>query len=303
MEKEYSLEISDYGLSAQQEQDIQKWVPDFSNADIAIRNTLKLMDGQNGGAFYVCYVMDEIKMYGWLRLTIVYPDNSYKAVILYKNSFRETDTENDGVYKAPPTPKGCYTSLDKDILDDYVSFPQYETPTMPIPARTLWRKIQENYSSIPIVKIQQAGSLGQIYFELAQRATEYAQKSGQEFMDAESEFYVPAGDFRAIIEDNGWTVNEARTTFDSVGLLKKDKATNSYQKSKHIKGRYVRFYVFKKSVPLSGNDPVPLEDTTYVGGGFQTKEEKTIKHLETAQKVLLNKYNKLAEQVGVDYEI
>lgn len=267
----------------------------------AISNTLKLMNGKYGGGFYVKYLMDEGTCYGWLNLVVVYPDGTCKSIILYKNWFRETDTEEgNGVYNPPkekPIKGGRYVDWDGDPrADNYVSLAMYETPQMPIPARTIWAMILEYYEKIPIVKISQSSSIEQLVTDLQEWAEAQSNEHDQGFMSDESRFYVTPDDFRKIVEENGWTVSQARTELDMQGLFDKDAKTRGYQKTKRVGNATKRFYVIRKTTVGTNQIPKSLADVTYKTA-FKGRLEKEIEYLKADNMDLVKKYNDLAAKI------
>ncbi len=268
----------------------------------AIQNTLKLMDGQYGGGFFIKFIMDVGTCYGWLNLIIVYPDGCCKSIVMFKNCMRETDTESsNGVYQNPNKPrKNTYKLFNvwdgPDMLNNYDSLTEYETPTMTIPETVIWKKIVENYSKIPIVKINQTSSLEQLLEELCSCAAERAKEYGQGFMDEPDRCYISTEDFREVVEANGWNVSQARTQLDLQGLFDKDTGTRGYQKSKRIGNEVKRFYAIKKR-PSSGEGVLPksLRDTKY-DPGYLTKSEKERKQLQREVRELTDKYNDLLQK-------
>lgn len=265
----------------------------------AIQNSLKLMVGKYGGAFYVKYLMDEGTCYGWLDLIVVYPDGAYKSIILFKNSFRETDTESgNGVYREKTTETKTATKKTKlfppwvgpDELNSFVPMMEYETPTMKIPEVTIWKKILENFDAIPITKINQTATLEQLLDELQTCAAERAKEYGQGFMDDTNQYYISSEDFREIIEANGWNVSQARTQMDMMGLFEKDSGTRGYQKSKRVGGEIKRFYVVRKNPAPVTVVPKSLKNTEY-SKFYKTEAEEQMDSLRMENRELVDKYN------------
>lgn len=276
---EYGVEdlgvtVSDY---ADEEKVVEK-LPSLSSAKVALRNTLKLMNGKNGGGFYVRFLLDAATKHGWLELLIEYPDGSVKNVTMFKNAFRQTDTDSCGVYRGSES-KARRTS---DPLDENYNYEKcdfgfaenFSTPTMPIPSRRLWDLIHENYEKIPIVMIHKTRSLESIYMEMAVLAATYAQGVGLAFMDSETHFCVTAADFRTIAERSEWRVTDLRVEFDKLELLVKDR-TGGYQKSKKVNGRHLHFYMIKKQLPDVKGDIIELDNVEYsIGGPSRAEMER-----------------------------
>lgn len=280
--QEYGVEdlgvtVSDYA----DEEKVIETLPSLSSAKVVLRNTLKLMNGKNGGGFYVRFLLDAASKQGWLELLIEYPDGSVKNVTMFKNAFRQTDTDSCGVYRGaeskryrtgdPLDENYNYEKCDFDFAENF------STPTMPIPSKRLWDLIYENYEKIPITLIHKTRSLDAVYMEMAVLAATYAQGVGLAFMDSETHFCVTAADFRAIAENSEWRVSDLRVEFDKLGLFAKDRA-GGYQKSKKVNGRHLHFYVIKKQIPVAGGDIIELEDTEYSSGGPSKAELERIKH-------------------------
>lgn len=268
------------GLSDKEHEDISNAIPKLTDSTQVTKDSLKLMDGKYGGGFYVRYLQDDVKKYGWLNLIIVYPDKSYKSILLFKNVFRQTDTETNGVYISDNTKvkKGHYREMFSDH-SDWKLMLQYETPNMPIPSPVIWKLITENYVRIPIIKLHQTAPLEHIYLELWHRAAEYAKNPALQFMDTADRFFVPKSDFEQVSKENGWQVNDVKTELDVLGILIRDKAPGSYQYSKRIQGELVRFYVLRKNLPELPAKQLELENTAFKDD-YKTTHEETIARLE-----------------------
>lgn len=286
---------------------------DYNNysqlAKLAIQGALMLMAGKFGGGFFVKFIQDEGTAYGWLNLTIVYPDGSYKTIQLYKNYFRETDTESgNGVWgnqhsnsdkKSSKSAKG-YTFVDWDgpnIEKDYDLLEAYTTPRMPIPARDLWKKILENYEDIPIVKIGQTGSVEQVLADVQAWAESNAKEKGNEFLNGDKEWYIPTAAFREIVENNGWNFSRARTEFDTLNLFVKDNSSRSYQKVKRVGDEVKRFYVIRKDLLTQASPPKLLGEIEYTTS-YKTESERKIARLERQVDDYAKRHNILAEKTG-----
>lgn len=255
----------------------------FTDVKHAIAGTLKLMDGAFGGGFYIRYLQDSGTKRGWLELTILFPDETFKKLIIFKNSLRQTDTESSGVYFRPKKNSNGEISRSYDFMlpvdADFLWLHQYERPDMPIPAKVLATLIRENYPRIPISELHQNSSLEEIYLELYQRALEYSETFSFGFMNKEDRFFVSSGDFNEVVRFHGWSPNEAKTALNAMGLLIKDKNPNSYQFSKRVRGEMLRFYVLRKTLKQNLPEPISLEDTTYQHVP-QSKQEAEIKRLQ-----------------------
>lgn len=271
-------------------------LPKLTDVTIATSGSLKLMDGKLGGAFHVRYLQDDVKKHGWLELIIVYPDNTYKTIVLYKNALRMTQMDDNGVYY-PEDKNGIiknkFYDINSDHADWYALF-AFEAPNMPIPAPAIWTLIKENYESIPVVKIHQTAPIEQVYLDLRRKAAEYAQNTPLQFMDAEDKFFIHTADFNEIAEAHGWNPQKVRVAFDTAGLLITDKAPFSYQYSKRIQGKVQRFYVLKKALTTQVVPVIKLTDTSYQHS-IRSQEEKRIKELESQIKKLTQELCDAAE--------
>lgn len=277
---------------------------------LAIQNTLKVMDGEHGGGFYVQYVMDMGTCYGWLRLTIVYPDGEYKSILLFKNCFKETDLDSgNGVYVDSGKDYGKklkggypkYYPWDGPLANNYVSLTQYENPRMSIPSDAIWKKIVDHYHEIPIVKINHTGTLEQLITELRECATERSQEYGSGFMDDHEKCYISREDFERIAEDNGWAISKVKLEIEMLGLFVRDTNSKGYQKTKKINGEIKRFYVLKKT-PLESPATIStksLNDTKFTTQ-YKTKDEITIKHLQKSLSEMTAKYNQVVAENNLD---
>lgn len=259
------LSVEELGVRVTEDVDedaIAERVPPLSSAKFALRNSLKLMDGRYGGAFHVRFVLDDVQKHGWLELLIAYPDDTVKSILLFKNAFRQTDTESNGIYHAP---KKAGLRFD-EYQDCDLSFTnQYETPDMLIPSRVLWDRILEHYHEIPITKIHKTSSLETVYLDMAKLAATYAKGVGLAFMDTEECFSVATKDFKSIATRHGWEPSALAVEFDKAGLFIKDRG-NGYQKSKKINGKHLHYYVLRKDLPCPEDSVKVLEDTEYKPG-------------------------------------
>lgn len=290
VDEEKELGVMDLGISIPEDADVDvlaEKVPPLSAVGFALRNSLKLMDGKYGGGFYVRFVQDSVQKYGWLELLIAYPDGSVKSVMLYKNAFRQTDTDSSGVYHPTEQEKRArkYDDNDDYIGCDFKFAMDYEAPNMPIPSKVIWDRIRENYHEIPITKIVNVSSLETVYLEMASLAVNCAKRKEFAFMDTDECFFVATEDFRIIAVRNGWRQKDLKVEFDKAGLFIKDK-TGGYQKSKKVNEKHLHYYVLKKELPCDEGDVKTLEDTAYQSWGKNPKEklkedyEKKLKRLE-----------------------
>ena len=191
-----------------------------------IQDSLKLMSGKFGGGFYIRYIQDDVKKIGWLQLILRYEDESYKTVILYKNSFKETSTENDGIYNEtkPKNNKDSKYIISWDGFTgsntDWYMLEKYSSPNMPIPGKILWKLIHKNYESIPIVKIHKTLSIEGMYYEMAKLAIAYSKMQDYSFMNDKDRYFIPDYAFKKLALENNYTLNDIRCSFDMLALIK-----------------------------------------------------------------------------------
>lgn len=266
---ENDVSVEELGVQVMEDVDedaIAEKVPSLSSSKFALRNSLKLMDGKKGGSFNVRFLLDNVQKYGRLELLIAYPDDTVKSVYLFKNAFRQTDTESNGVYDykfkdLSDSEKGKAIYGEYDGCD-YGFIRCFETPDMPIPAKNLWNRIIKNYDKIPVVTINKISSLETVYLDMAISAATYATEPGFDFMYTKESFSVSPEDFKAITTRHGWNPQDLRIEFDKAGLFIKDR-TGGYQKSKRIDGKHLHFYVLRKELIYDENSVTSLEDTKY----------------------------------------
>ena len=179
---------------------------------------------------------------------------------MYKNSFKETSTENDGIYNEtkPKNNKDSKYIISWDGFTgsntDWYMLEKYSSPNMPIPGKILWKLIHKNYESIPIVKIHKTLSIEGMYYEMAKLAIAYSKMQDYSFMNDKDRYFIPDYAFKKLALENNYTLNDIRCSFDMLGLFIKDKG-NGYQYSKKVKGERKRFYVIKKNI-YEGNGKI-----------------------------------------------
>lgn len=138
-----------------------------------LNNTLKLMDGKYGGAFYVRYICDTGRGCGWLQLIIKYPTGMVLTQLLCKNICKISSYEEDGLGEVEGISYQHKTAGEMAVYKPHItdsmrsgfydSLRTYERPNMPIPMRVLWQRIVENYSEIPVVELTIKSSLQDVY--------------------------------------------------------------------------------------------------------------------------------------------
>jgi len=245
-----------------------------------ISNSLKLMNGKFGGGFYIKFVQDYVKKVGWLMLILVYPDDSYKAITLYKNALSETEIGGECMAEEQPLKKGVKEApkvswdgkSQPPIFNDFIGIPlrhcdiqgilKYSSPDMPIPVSALWKLIMDNYRRIPKEYVYETGSNEAIYREMEYRSKEASEQEGFEFMFEESRFYVPSKCFNDVILEHGRKVSEVRSEFNVAGAFIRND-DKSYQLPKKLGGELVRYYVFNRKSKKEVKEPESLESLEY----------------------------------------
>lgn len=201
------------------------------------KGSLKLMNGINGGGFYVRYLQDCVRKIGYLQVIIEYLDKSCISVTLFKNALREVcDDDKSSVYKVnvkeaedqekemekigvkglnEPIETYAYNAgfvLPAKFGDVHV-FDAYSAPDMPIPTLEIWRRIVDNYTKIPVVQTHETSTLADIYWEMEQLALSYVEAAkqnkanvnteteGEKETEGENDFMVDEVYFRVSTED------------------------------------------------------------------------------------------------------
>ena len=277
----------------------------------AIRNALKIMEGEHGGGFYVQYLKDMGTCYGWLNLIIVYPSGEYKSILLFMNCFKETDMDSgNGVYintgKKVKTGYRMFNFWEgPDILNNFEELTEYEDPQMRIPSLALWKIIVENLEKVPIVKINHSATLEQLVDELRAYAAEKAQEYGSGFMDDNEKCFIEKEDFNRIVEESGWITSRAKTEIELQGLFVRDTNSKGYQKTKRVKGELKRFYVLRKTSPKNPSATSTQSLNYAFNPGYRLKSEIEIERLSKELGEMTDKYNKLIAEnnLGKDFEV
>lgn len=231
-----------------EEKEQEEAVQSLDSRSLLQQKCLKLMNGKAGGGFYVRYLQDDRTKIGWLQFVIEYPDGTCKDIILYKNQYQETTFDSDGIWMENKQNAKFVTAWRSEkALDPYV-LDKYESPDMKIPGQVLWNKICINYERIPVVKINQTSTIGEVYSELVSQAIEWSKMKPYEFMNENDRCFIPKEMFDQIAGENNFSVNNLKNTFDLMGMFIKDKGTKGYQFSKKIDGKIQRFYALRKTI-------------------------------------------------------
>ena len=226
----------------------------ISSPDIATRNSIKIMDGKNGGGFYIRKIYDPSTKHTWRELIIVYPDNTTATVTLYQNACRIM----------PEGKNGYYASNGYSYIDRPDELKAYQTDDMPIPAFTLARRMRE-VAVIPTFVINDTITIGQLFAELEAYVMRLSQQPEHVMMSTSYDFLISTEDFRNICISAGWKPLTALRTFEKAGMLIHDEG-NGYQYSKRVGLKIVRFYRIRRRLDIgeAGAQAQSLENTAYV---------------------------------------
>lgn len=225
-----------------------------------LNGSLKIMNGEKGGGFYVRYKFYANSGMGNIELIIEYPDGMVVAIPLCKNVCREVKTEGNVIGKwAKPYPeifeywkltgktepaKHHAAGKGGGSKNDYESFIKYERPDFKIPIEIIWRQICSLWEEIPIRTQHEAVVLEDVYFALLDYGNEKAEEN-EVFQDEKSVF-LKKSEIEEIVNDMGYNFNDIRRLFDNRDLWIKDKGSQGYQFSKKIDGKKQHFYRLKK---------------------------------------------------------
>ena len=209
-----------------------------------LAKSLKLMDGKYGGAFYVRYLCDTSRGCGWLQMLIEYPTGLVQTRLLCKNVCMTSSYEQDGVgvVKENSAQKRPHI-VDSIKTGRFDILMELERPDMPIPMSTLWQRIIENYSEIPVFEVAVKTSMQDVYEALL----EFGENLVKTDAGRQGNGYIllTKDEVQNTIASLGYALNEIRTEFALRGLWVTDKNSGSYQKTKKVDGKNVRFYALK----------------------------------------------------------
>ena len=224
-----------------------------------LNKSIKLMNGKQGGAFYVRYLFDESRGIGWLQLTLEYPDGTLVGVLLCKNVCIETDTKDEGVGEVETTygpARDVPSSLrgktkriiprlkNSQSYGEYGKFTKYERPDFSIPMDVLWSRIVELWEHIPIEKWTGSFKWQEVY----QVLLDIGENKDFEYKD-EKCVYLTRSEIEEVAEEMGHNFNDIRESFELRKLWYKDKNSLGYQRSKKISGKIQRFYALRRKLP------------------------------------------------------
>lgn len=217
-----------------------------------LAKSLKLMDGKYGGAFYVRYLCDTGRGCGWLQMLIEYPTGLVQTRLLCKNVCMTSSYEQDGVgvVKENSAQKRPHI-VDSMKTGGFDILMELERPDMPIPMSTLWQRIIENYSEIPVFEVAVKTSMQDVYEALL----EFGENLVKTDAGRQGNGYIllTKDEVQNTIASLGYALNEIRTEFALRGLWVTDKNSGSYQKTKKVDGKNVRFYALKTELADGNN--------------------------------------------------
>lgn len=286
-------------LTENQKKEREASIQVSASRNLLNQDCLKLMKGKCGGGFYTRYLQDDTTKIGWLQLVIEYPDDTCKAVTLYKNAFREATFDSDGFLQNEKSSNArCVTEWDTGKLGNPYILEKYASPNMPIPGQVLWDKIRENYENIPVVKINQTSPLEEVYQELIEAAGELSKTNGNEFMKKEDRCYIPKDLFDKIAEENKFNADDLKNNFDLMGLLVKDKGTKGFQYSKRVDGVKQRYYVLRKNFGTQPSDVSKMENCDDLE--FMTKIKTKAEQEREKRNALIKRIGDAIEEDGID---
>lgn len=251
-------------------------------------NALKLMNGKYGGAFYVRYICDIGRGYGWLQLLIEYPTGMIKTQLLCKNVCKVSSLDEDGLGEVEGMCYERYQSGEhivfkprvRDSLRSglYDIMRVYERPDMPIPLLILWERIIQNYAEIPVLELSIKPSLQDIYRALIERAEDIMEEDIRRM--GKGYVLLTKEEVEEVASELGSSLQEVRTEFAVRGLWVTDKNSGSFQKTRKIDKKNCRFYALRTELP-SGKiaECKEVENVDYIEKVFQTREEAEIAEL------------------------
>lgn len=252
-----------------------------------LNNSIKLMNGKHGGAFYVRYLFDESTGQGWLQLTLEYPDGTLIGILLCKNVCIIKDEERgiDGVGEVetgygpqnelPPGLRGKKQRIIPRLKNslsygEYSKFIRYERPDFSIPMDVLWNRIIELWEKIPMERWTGSFKWQEVY----QVLLDIGENKGVEYVDNEC-VYLTRKEIEEVAIEMGYDFNSIRESFELRKLWYKDKGSLGYQRSKKINGQKYRFYALRKTIPLDKYNKPTEEYTIDYTDELPKKEIKT----------------------------
>lgn len=218
-----------------------------------LNHALKLMDGLNGGAFYVQYICDTSRGCGWLQMLIEYPTGLVQTQLLCKNVCKVSNFEEDGLGEVEGisyerSDSGEQRVYKPQITDSmrsgfYDIMRVYERPDMPIPMKVLWQRIVQNYTEIPILELTVKNSLQDVYSALIEYGEDLIQSDITRL--GKGYLLLTKSEVENIVTEMGYSLQEVRTEFALRGLWVSDKNSGGYQKTRKINKKTRRFYALK----------------------------------------------------------
>lgn len=224
-----------------------------------LERSLKIMNGEKGGGFYVKYKFLANSGIGYIELLLEYPDGVVVAIPLCKNVCREVNEEGNviGKWEKPYHQELTFYGIQKyeekkhhapgnggGTKNDYDSFIKYERPDFKIPIQIIWDRICKLWEILPIVTQHEAFVLEDIYLRLLDYGIAKAEENDI-FKDEESVF-LTSSEIKELLSDTEFEFSDIRRLFDNRNLWIKDKGTAGFQFSKKIDGKKQHFYRLRK---------------------------------------------------------
>lgn len=225
---------------------------DMQNKPASDNVFMKIMNGQEGGAFFARLIIDSVRFASWVQLIIEYPDGDRAEVLLNHNMCTEATYDGNGIdyanvqYQTKKLNKVVGNMQVPSIYGGYNygrydEFKKYERPDMPIPMAAVWERIIKYYKELPIKKIRTAFSLAEAYEDLIA----IGEKKDSEYRDAIG-YFLDKAEMLQVCNDYGIDLGRLRRELDVKGVLDKDATTKGYQKSKKIKGIKGNYYHIRR---------------------------------------------------------
>lgn len=233
-----------------------------------LEGSLKIMEGENGGAFYAKYEFDAQTGIGCIILLLEYPDGAVVGIPLCKNVCREISVEGNVIGKwAAPIQKELRFSVGPQFYPekhhragqgggskaDYESFIKYERPDFKIPIKNIWSRICYLWNKLPITTCYQGVTLEEVYSMLLEIGESKAEEN--EVYKDDTGVYLTKSEIQEVGNYMGIDFVDIRRIFENRNLWIKDKGSSGYQFSKKIDGKKQNFYKLRK---ISGNEEVHI---------------------------------------------
>ena len=237
-----------------------------------LEGSLKIMEGETGGAFYAKYEFDAQTGIGCIILLLEYPDGVVVGIPLCKNVCREVSIEKNVIgYWAKLISlelPNSYHKLEKleepkihpagkggGSKADYESFIKYERPDFKIPIKNIWSRICYLWNKLPITTCYQGVTLEEVYSMLLEIGESKAEEN--EVYKDDTGVYLTKSEIEEVGNYMGIDFVDIRRMFENRNLWIKDKGSSGYQFSKKIDGKKQNFYKLRK---ISGNEEVHINE-------------------------------------------